>query len=312
MSRLDDLRMVDPVLTTIAQGYLNASMVAGRLFPAVTVSRLKGKIPSFGREAFYKRDTFRSIRADSNRIPPSEVTMIDFETCEHDVEIAIDYLEEEESADFYKLEQRLAKELMDILLLEAELDAAAFVQDSNNFNPALVNSVTSSDAWDDYSGTTDPIVSIKDAMSAVRARIARYPNTMVLGPSSFRAIIDHPLVLDKIKYSGLAKGSVAILSELTGIPDIFVGLSVHTTDGTSFTDVWKDNAILAFVDKSDKSARSEFNPSFGYMFRREGKPEVDAYYENGGKIKVIRNTDNYCIKVTAADAAFLITNTNQN
>ena len=39
-------------------------------------------------------------------------------------------------------------------------------------------------------------------------------------------------------------------------------------------------------------------------------PQIDTYFENGGKIKVIRNTDNYALKITANDAAFLIKNTN--
>nr|MDA3844620.1 hypothetical protein [Candidatus Kapabacteria bacterium] len=67
---------------------------------------------------------------------------------------------------------------------------------------------------------------------------------------------------------------------------------------------------LAYVDKNEKADRSEFNPSFAYTFRRKGKPEVDTYYENGGKIKVIRNTDNYCLKITSSDAAYLISGTN--
>ena len=69
--------------------------------------------------------------------------------------------------------------------------------------------------------------------------------------------------------------------------------------------------IMGNACKSDRKSRSEFNPSYGYTFQREGKPEIDTYYENGGKIKVIRNTDNYCIKVTASDAAYLISDTNQ-
>jgi len=87
-------------------------------------------------------------------------------------------------------------------------------------------------------------------------------------------------------------------------------MAVMTDDGTTFGDIWQDNIILAYVDRSEEHSRSEYNPSFGYILQRKGKPEVDSYYENGGKVKIIRNTDNYCVKVTAEDAAFLISNTN--
>jgi len=123
-------------------------------------------------------------------------------------------------------------------------------------------------------------------------------------------LVDHPKVLERVKYSGNSIVSTAILSEMTGIPNIQIGLAVFSSDAFFFSDVWNDNVILAFVDRNERSNRSEFNPSYGYTFQREGKPEIDTYFENGGKIKVIRNTDNYCVKVTASEAAYLIKNTN--
>ncbi|MBI5325024.1 MAG: hypothetical protein HZB41_07115 [Ignavibacteriae bacterium] len=310
-SRLDELRMVDPVLTTIAQGYSNTSMVAEYLFPVVQVSKLKGKIPVFGKEAFVLRETERAIRAQSNRIPPSDLTLVSFETTEQDVEIALDYLEEEESPDFYRLEQRITKELMDILLLGKEKEAADLVQNPTHFETGLKTIVEAGTAWDDYTLTdVDPILVIKEGMSAIRSRIAVYPNTMIIGDATYQALLQHPKLLERVKYSGISNVTRQVLAEITEFPNIHVGLSVYSTDGESFTDVWTDNVILAYVDKRDAVNRFEYNPSFGYTFQREGKPEVDTYFENGGKIKVIRNTDNYCIKVTASDAAFLISNTN--
>ncbi len=312
-SRLDELRMVDPVLTTIAHGYSNASMVADFLFPIVQVPKLKGKIPVFGKEAFVVRQTERAIRASSNRIPPADLELVSFETQEKDIEIALDYLEEEESPDFYRLEQRITKELMDILMLGREKDAADYVQNTSNFATGLKEIIASGNAWDDYSLTdVDPVLVIKEAMSAIRSRIARYPNVMVIGDSAYQTLMQHPKLLERVQYSGLSKITRQILAEITEIPNIQVGMSVYSTDGSTFTDVWGDNVILAYVDLRNRENRSEFNPSYGYTFQREGKPEVDTYYENGGKIKVIRNTDNYCIKVTASDAAFLISDTNHS
>ena len=135
---------------------------------------------------------------------------------------------------------------------------------------------------------------------------------MVIGESAYRTLIEHPKIIERIKYAGLSKVTKDILSELLDIPSIYIGLPVFSNDGENFTDVWQDNIILAYVDKSEKSNRSEYNPSYGYTFQRIGMPEIDTYFENGNKIKVIRNTDNYCIKVTGADAGFLISNVNHN
>jgi hypothetical protein len=309
-SRIDELRMIDPVLTTVAQGYTNSNLVAEALFPTIQVSKLKGKIPVFGKEAFLIRDTYRAIKAQSNRIPPSDIEFITFETKERDIEISIDYIEEEESPDFSRYEQRITKELVDILQLGREKEAADLVQNTDNFNEDLIYEVTENQAFDDYTKNADPILIIRNSAAKMRSLIARYPNTMVIGDKCYQALINHPKLLDRVKYSGISKVSKNILSELTDIPNVFVGSAVYSDDGVNFSDVWLDNIILAYVDKSDRALRSEYNPSFGYTLQREGKPEIDTYYENGGKIKIIRNTDNYSIQITAKDAGFLIYNTN--
>ncbi len=310
-SRLDDIRMVDPVLSTVAQGYSNSGFVGESLFPSVSVSKLKGKIPVFGKEAFIIRNTDRATGADSNRIPLSDLSLINFETRERDIEMAVDYLEEEESPDFFRIEQRVTKELMDIILLGREKEAADIAQSAANYSDDMKLVLTASEAWNDYALSIDPIGHIKQGMRAVRARIGRYPNTLVLGETAWQALVDHPKIVEKLKYLRGAQLTLPMLAEMTEIPEIKVGQAVYSTDGRLFTDIWGDNAILAYVDKNEKSARSEFNPSYGYTFQREGKPEVDSYCENGGKKKVIRATDNYCLRVTSTDAAFLISNTNK-
>ncbi len=309
--RLDDIRIIDPVLSSIAQGYINEELVGTKLFPFVNVQNMKGKVPAFGKESFIIRDTLRAIRSQSNRIPSSDINYIEFETAEHDVEMALDYLEEEEAYNWQKLESRITKELMDILLLGLEKEIADLVQNPTNFSSNLKNEINANTAWDDYTlNNVDPIADILDAKDAIRQLIGIYPNTIIFGESSYQSLVNHPKVLAKIEYSGFNKISHYILSELIEMKNIFVGKAVYSDDGINFQDVWKDNVILAFVDNSDSSIRSEFNPSYGYTFRKSSNPYIDTYTENGGKIKVFRATDNYDVKITGNDAAFLISNTN--
>ncbi len=307
---LDELRMIDPVLTTIAQGYTNSSMIYETLFPTVSVSKMKGKIPVFGKEAFVLRNTERAIRASSNRIPPAETELITFETVEQDIETAIDYLEEEESPDFYKLEQRIARQLVDMLNLGKEKLAAQLALNPASYPIGHSLAVDAGTAFNDYTNTTDPIAVIQDCISTVRTKIGRFPNTIVMGEDCFKAIINHPKVIERIKYSGKYSINSQILATLLNIDNISIGLAVSSQNGIDFTDIWNDSIVIAYTDKNEKSLRNEYNPSFGYTFQREGKPEIDSYYENGGKIKVIRNTDNYTVKITANVAGFLISNTN--
>lgn len=308
MSRIDTLRAVDPVLTTIAQSYSNTSFSYNALFPNVSVSKLKGKIPVFGKEAFYIRELDRAIGAKSNRIPPADVQLIDFETKERDVEMAIDYLEEEESSFFNRYESQVTKQLIDTINLKKEKEAADICQNPANYSAGMTEILTPADAFNDYTLTKDPITKIRDCIALIKMKIGRNPNTMLIGEETYLALLDHPKIIERVNFNGIKKVNSNVLAELCGIKNVSVGMSVFTNDGETFEDIWKDNIILAYVDSSER--KSEFNPSFGYTFQREGMPQIDTYYENGGKIKVIRNTDNYALKITAQDAAFLLQNTN--
>ncbi len=308
-TRLDSLRMVDPVLTTIAQGYSNAAFVADKLFPTVNVSKMKGKIPVFSKNAFVMRDTERALRAASNRIPPEEIEMMEFETFERDVEIALDYLEEEESSDFFRYEQRSTKELLDILLAGREKATADLVQNPDNFDDDM-KIVVSSESESIYAptGTTNPEDWIFAGRDAIRKRIGKYPNLMLIGDIALRKILNHNSITGKIRYTNHVAANAEILKNIINIDNIIVGTAVYSPDGTVMEDIWKDNIVLAYVEQS--THRSEYNPSYGYTFQRKGLPEVDTYYENGGKVKVVRATDNSSVQITGKDAGFLIANTN--
>lgn len=308
-SRLDSLRMVDPVLTTIAHGYKNNAFIAQHLFPKVEVSKMKGRIPYFSKNSFVVRDTERALRAASNRIPPEDIEMMDFETYERDVEIALDYLEEEEGSDFYKYEKRSTKELLDILLTGREKEAADLAQNPESYESDM-KLVINSEADSIYLPTSsaDMETWINQGRDAIRSKIGKYPNVMILGESTLRKMLLHNSMTGKLRYSSRVSVSTDMLKEVFDIDNMVVGTSVYSPDGVVVEDIWKDNIILAYVDQHRD--RSEYNPSFGYTFRRKGMPEVDTYYETGGKVKIIRATDNFSVQITGKDAGFLIANTN--
>ncbi len=310
-SRLDNLRIIDPVLTGLAQGYENSTLIYKKIFPIVEVSKQKGKIPKFGKEAFISYDTSRSIRTKSNRLLPTDIQLINFSTQERDIEVAIDYLEEEEALTNLKYEKRLTKQLKDILELGKELEAAQLAQDTQNYPTGMTRTLLTNETLNNPSSTTNPIELIQEGKDAIRNKIALYPNTMIIGNSAYNTLINHSKVLERIKFNGIQKINTEILSELFEIPNVYVGMGITSDDGINFSDIWQDNIILAYVDNSTKDERTEYNPSFGYTFQRKGMPETDTYYENGGKIKVIRCTDNYGIIITAPDAGYLIKNINQ-
>jgi hypothetical protein len=301
----DTYRIIDPVLTTLAQGYQNATMVADALFPVVQVASAKGKIPKFNKTAFIYRDTNRALGARSNRINDLEYQLIDYETIENDVEMAVDYLEEEGGEYYIKLEQKMMRDLLDILAVGKERAVADEVQRSQNYTTNTSTNCEDS-IWSD--SDSDPISIVKSSIEKLRKQIGRQPNTAIIGASTYNALLNHKDIIDRVKFSGVRRVNTAVLSELFEVPIIRVGYGQHTEDNVTFKDIWRDVIVLAFVNENEKGKRSQYNPSYGYTIQKRGCPEIDSYYENGGKVKVIRATDNYAIKVTCVDAAHLIYN----
>lgn len=307
-SRLDNLRLVDPVLTTIAQGYANGRFLINDLLPTIQVKNIKGKIPAYGRDSFVIRNTDRAVRADSNRIAPIDYQLVDFETKEKDIEVAIDYIESEESSSLMRYEQKLAKDLIDILELGKEKEIADYLQDSAHYSNDMRSILTNADAFNNYDSTSDPITMIQDAMADIRSRTAKDANTIVMGEDVYRALANNPKLIGRVKFSNPELINLDLLKLFTGVDNINIGKAIYSDNGVNFTDVWKDSLIVAYIDRQDSAKRSEFNPSLGYILQKEGHPELDTYYENGGKIKVIRATDNYTWKITAPDCAYLFSN----
>lgn len=306
MDQLENLRVVDEVLTNVARGYTNANFIGTNLFPVVNVKKEGGKIPQFNAEAFRVYNTERAIRAKSNRVSPEGRSTIDYVLTEHDLEYPMDYREIEE--DIANLELHAATVVAEGIQLRLEKLIADLSQDANNYSSSSVAVLSASDKFTNE--TSNPFSVIEAAREAVRSKIARYPNTIVLGASTYAALKNHPMILDRIKYTEHSVMSEELLRQLLDFPNLYVGKAVFVNDAGLFVDVWQDNMILAYVPEQNQNvARNVYEPSFAYTLRKSGFPVVDKYVE-GGKVSIVRNTDIFVPKIVGPDAAFLIKDTN--
>ena len=309
MGRLANLRIVDPVLTQLARGYTNAQFIAEALFPMVAgLAKEGGQIPQWGKDAFKLYNSERAIRALSNRINPEGITLLDFVLKEHDLEYPIDYREEDES--MFNLERRGASVTMDGILLRREKAAADLAQNAANYDAANKITLAGTDQFSDYDNS-DPIGVVDDGKEAIRSKIGKRPNTMVLGAATYKVLKEHPALISKIQYSMKGIVTVDLMKEIFDIKNIVVGEAIYANDAGAFTDIWGDNIILGWVpEAATGEQRSEYEPSYGYTLRKKGMPEADTRMENGGKLKVVRSTDNYEVMLVGAEAGYLITDTN--
>jgi hypothetical protein len=306
MSRLKDLRVVDAVLTQIAWGYKNAQMVADAIFPPVTVTKEGGKIPKFDKEAFKLSKTERALRAMSNRMQPGDRTTIDYVLTEHDLEYPMDYREIAE--DVFPHEKRATKTVQDKIMLRNEKDRADLAQNLANYPTG--NKVTLSGTSQFTHADSTPIVTVEAGKDAVRSKIGFRPNVMLMGALTFGALKFHPKLIEKIKYSQKGIVTLDLMKELFEMDDIVVGEAVYATDAGVMTDIWSDVLILAYVPTAAKSGNGSYEePAFAYTLRKKGYPQVDTRDENGGKLRLVRNTDNLTSKIVGSEAGYLIYDT---
>ena len=305
MGRLSKLRVVDPVLTTLATGYTNEQFVADQLMPYVLVDKEGGKIPLFGKEHFKVYSTERALRAKSNRINPADIGTVDVALDEHDLEYPIDYREDAESA--YPLQARATYATTEGIRLRHEVMVADMVQNPANFPAGNKIALSGTSRFTDPASDPEGVVS--DAKAAVRAKIVKEPNTLVIGYSSWRVMKRHPQLKAILSTNRPRMVQLADLREIFEIENIIVGRAVKASDSGVTTDIWGDNLVLAYVPKAKADERSPYEPSFGYTLRKKGNPVVDTRTEDA-KVELIRNTDIFRPFLLGAEAGFLVSDTN--
>ena len=304
MGLLEQIRVVDSVLTQLAWGYADPAFVAEALFPIVNVDKESAKIPTFGKEAFYDYATERAIRGDSNVAPPRARSTTDIALVEHDFADPIDY--REISEDVFNREQESTMYTLSVINRRRERLAAGAAQTTGNY---------ASGHYATLSGTTQfshadspPIATIETAKEVVRTAIGVRPNVLLMGAVVYKTLKDHGDLTDRIKYSMKGVVTPDLMAEIFGIPKVVVADSIYSTDAGVMTDIWSDSLVMAYVPEAPgaKVARSMYRPSFGYTFRKSGWPQVDKYIGAGGKVTNVRSTDIFLSKIVGSTAGYLM------
>lgn len=299
---LQKLRVQDPVLTELAQGYHNNELVAETLMPTVEIEKEAGKIPTFGRLAFRLPSTVRNLRGSSNRLDPEDIGAIDVALEEHDVEYAIDYREENEA--IFSLRPFALNTTQDVIALGREKAVATLALDESRYETD--NKVTLSGTSQFSHKDADVFKVFDTAIRAVKRAIGRKPNVCVISGDVWAALKEHPAVVEKLKYSQVAIVTPEVFAKLIGIETVKIGEAVYEESG-QLKDIWSKDIVVAYVaPRSTGGKGTVYEPSYGYTVRRQKGLFVDTYKESGGKIEVVRTTDIHKPHLVGAAAGYLI------
>ena len=128
--------------------------------------------------------------------------------------------------------------------------------------------------WNDASST--PIEDIRAGMTYVESQTGFRPNTLTIGRAVWDKLVDHPDLIDRVKYSGGVSNAVpaqvtrAAVAQILELDNIFVSGAVSNTAEKGATAAYSylmgKSALLAYVPP----APSLMTPAAGFTFNWTG------------------------------------------
>lgn len=300
-------RVIDPVLTTVAQGYQNNEMVAQFLFPTVPVPLRGGNIITFGKESFMLYQSRRAPGENTKRVrfgyAGAPYSLVDY-SLEGMVPMEIE--QEASNGPGIDLGAIAVNDVQAMMVLGHEKAAADIARNEALYAAANKETLSGTSQWSDYGATSDPIDDVEAAKSAVRAATGKRPNTVVMGALVMDKLKHHPKIVDRIKYTGRDVATAELLASLFGVERVVVGDAIYSNDaGTASTDVWGKDLIVAYTNLA--SAQSGGLPSYGYNYQLSGYPMVEeAYYDRSAKSWIYPVTRSEAPVLASAAAGFLL------
>lgn len=299
-------RVIDPILSTVAQGYKNSEFVGSSLFPIVPVDQRGGKIISFGKEDFQLYNTGRAPGAKTSRVQFGH-SAGNYALEQHSLEglVPFEIMQEANQVPGIDMGKVSVMKVSNIIALRTEKAQADLATTAGNYAASNKVTLAGTSQWSDYTGVSVPSKNIADAIEAVRTKVGKRPNTVVMGAAVFNALKNHPQIIDRIKYTGRDIVTPELLASLWDVKTVLVGDAVYADDAGNFVDVWGKFVVVAYTETG--SLADMGLPSYGYTYRLRGNPAVELpYQDRNQKSWVYPVTDELSPVIAGALAGYLI------
>lgn len=297
--------VIDPALSNVSVKYTNESFIADLIFPTLKVAKQTGK--------YYIYDKSNLRRDKSNRAAGSPSNEVDFGlslsgvfACDdHALKgFVADEIQEQAEAALNPLVDE-TEVITEKLMLDREVTLATMLADTAQVTQNTTLSGTSQ--WSDYSNS-DPIGDVRTGRTTIHAATFKKPNTLILSKQVFDILVEHPAIIERIKYSQLGVVTAELLARLFQVEKVLIGEAGQNTAVEGQTDVlayvWGKHAILAYINPKIGLKSLTLGVTFTYKER-----QVKRWYDQDREGNYVRiGQDNYVQKFIAAACGYLIKN----
>jgi hypothetical protein len=274
------VRVINPILSTVVQGYRQQGLIGDVLFPAVPVEVSGGQIIEFGKEAFMQYSTARAPGGATKRIEFGYLGK-PFALFNHALEAKVprEFLRDAKAVPSIDLATRAVSTVMKVIKLSLEIDQAALALDASKYGTNNKIALTGASKWSDT--TSDPGAQIESYREAVRQSCGVYPNVLALSAQAYATLKQHSKIVERLKFANVGVLTPDLLAAWWDLDKVVVGAAVKADDSGTLTDVWGNNAVLSYVPTASLGLEE---PSYGYTYTMTGHPLVEEpYYDNNAK-----------------------------
>ena len=305
---LSQARVIDPVLTEVAQGYRHADRVGSTLFPRVEVLQRGGQVIEFGRESFRLYNARRAPGASTLNIGFGyEGKPFSLVQDALNAPIPREHIQDAKTVPDIDLGRRATNTCMMTLTLSLEWEQAQLATNAANYDNDHKVALAGTSQWS--SPDSDPLADVDEAKEAVRRTAGVDPNRMVISKPVFNALKVHPKIVDRFRYTTADSITARMLASFFDLDELAVGRAATLAEPRAdapFVDVWGNVAVLAYVAVASQGVEE---PSYGYTYTLKGHPFVEQpFWDNDRKSWVYGVTYERVPVLTGISSGFLFQN----
>jgi hypothetical protein len=278
---LAQVRLYDPIYSRIAVGFRQQGLVGSILFPEAPVDISGGQILQFGDEDFQQYNTERAPGADTKEVEFGYLGA-PFALRQHRLtgKVPFEKMRDASVVPGIDLGAMAVNRVMRILRLSLEIDQAALGTNSANYGANTV-ALSGTAKWSN--AASDPYVQWMAQRETIRQQIGMYPNTGIFSATVMTTIKTNPAIRSHFQYTNDKSVTDQMIKELFELDTIASAGAIVSNAGTK-SDVWGNNAILAYVAKPAEGADFDTaEPSFGYTYTMRGHPFAEEPYQDRDK-----------------------------
>lgn len=302
----NDVQAVDPVLTNMLVGYQQSDdrFVANRVFPAVSVDKDSGTYYIMTKKYWFLDQLEQRAAGGKFAQTGFGVETSTYTTLQWGIEEALADETRANSQVPMDLESVAARHIANMSLIRKE---RAFGTDFMATSVWGTDNTSATD-WDDFQAG-DPVTDCLTARRTISDATGQEANSIVIGSIVDQALVNHPDILDRMKYTQAATmGNIrAVLANVLGFTNYFVSRasynSANEASAMTAAAIIDDDALVCFVD----SGAGLFGASAGKTFVWQpggGLGQISQYRDQSRKSDILQHSEQWDQKAVATDLGY--------